>query len=75
MFVIPAAGWQRVAVAALLIIPLVLVVVLLSPGLILLPFLSGERREAMLRVVDRFIDWAKVATGVAPPPDDRPALP
>jgi len=51
--------WQRVAVTALLVLPLVLVVALSSPAWVVLPFLSQPRRDAVLQLLDRLIVWIK----------------
>lgn len=51
--------WQRVAVAALLTLPLVLVVALSAPGWVILPFLSKSRRDAIMDFLDRIIEWIK----------------
>jgi hypothetical protein len=64
----PGAGWQRVALAALLVIPLVLVVVLMTPAWLLWPFLPDNRRKDVSTLVGQLIDWIKVAAGSTPPP-------
>jgi hypothetical protein len=53
------ARWQRVAVTALLVLPLILVVALSSPAWVVLPFLSQPRRDAVLQLLDRLIVWIK----------------
>jgi len=78
VFAFPSAGWQRVALAICLVIPLVLVVVLMTPAWMSWPYLSDNRRKDVLAVVGRFVDWIKVLAGGSTPPavptDDRPAL-
>jgi hypothetical protein len=68
----PGAGWQRVALAALLVIPLILVAALMTPAWVLWPFLPDNRRKDVRALVGQFIDWIKVAAGTTPPP--RPEL-
>ena len=64
MFVPPSHG-QRVAVVAVLVVPLIVVVVLSAPAWITWPFLPTERREAVLQFLDRLILWIKVLAGIA----------
>jgi hypothetical protein len=76
---VPPAGWQRVAVVALLIIPLLVLVILMSPTLIIWPVLSDRKRVDFRDLVDRFVDWIKVITGGSasprlPPGGEPPAL-
>lgn len=59
---LPQPGWQRVAVAAILILPLLALVVLSAPAWITWPFLGTERRTTVLEFVDRIADWAKALT-------------
>jgi hypothetical protein len=63
VFVLPQAGWQRVAVVALLILPLVLVVILMSPALLTWPALSDKKRSDFRELVQKFVDWVQVASG------------
>jgi hypothetical protein len=65
---VPPAGWQRVAVVALLVIPLLMLVILMSPTLIIWPVLSDRKRADFRDLVDRFVDWIKVITGGSAPP-------
>ena len=62
MFV-PPGRWQRVAITALLVVPLVIVVVLSAPGWVVLPFLSEARRNAVLQFLGCLIDWIKAIAG------------
>jgi hypothetical protein len=68
VFVLPSGGWQRVVLAALLVIPLVLVVLLMTPACLSWPFLSDARRRDVLALVGSFVDWIRVLAGSAPPP-------
>jgi hypothetical protein len=61
---LPPARWQRVAVTALLVIPLILVVMLSAPAWLVMPFLSEARRRGVIEFLDRLIDWIKAITGV-----------
>ena len=63
MFVFPSAGWQRVALAALLVIPFLLMVVLTTPGCLVWLFLPAKQRNDFLALNGRFIEWAKVIAG------------
>jgi hypothetical protein len=45
---LPQPGWHRVAVAAILVIPLLTLILLSLPAYITWPFLSTERRTTVL---------------------------
>jgi hypothetical protein len=60
--IVPSARWQRVAITALLVIPLVLVVGLSAPMWLAWPFLSEPRRNAVLQFLGCLIDWIKAIT-------------
>lgn len=62
--ILPSSRWQRVAVTALLVLPLVLVVGLSAPGWLVLPFLSEARRDAVIRFLGCLIDWVKAIAGL-----------
>ena len=65
VMLVPApARWQRVAVAALLTVPLILVLTLSAPGGVVLPFLSKPRRDAVMQFLDRIVEWIKTIAGV-----------
>jgi hypothetical protein len=57
--ILPSARWQRVAITALLVIPLVLIVALSAPAWLVLPFLSEPRRNAVLQLLNCLIEWIK----------------
>jgi len=59
---LPQPGWQRVAVVAILVLPLLVLILLAVPAWITLPFLGTERRTTVLEFVDRIADWAKALT-------------
>ena len=59
---LPQPGWQRVAVAAILVIPLLTLILLSLPAWITWPFLSTERRTTVLQFVDRIIELTKALT-------------
>lgn len=59
---LPQPGWQRVAVATVLVIPLLALVLLSAPTWITWPFLSTERRNTVLEFVDRIIALTKALT-------------
>ena len=59
---LPQPGWQRVAVATVLVIPLLALVLLSAPAWITWPFLSTERRNTVLEFVDRIIALTKALT-------------
>lgn len=50
---IPSSSWQRIPVAAILVVPLLAVVLLSSPAWVLWPFLD----------MDRLVDWVKALNG------------
>ncbi|MGI5273360.1 hypothetical protein ACQEUU_29725 [Nonomuraea sp. CA-218870] len=51
--------WQRVALAALLIAPVILIVILMTPALLVLPFFATGR-EFILKLFDKMTTWARV---------------
>jgi hypothetical protein len=53
--------WQRVAVIALLVIPLLLLLALSAPGWLAFPFLPPDRQNSMLELVRLALDWIKTA--------------
>ena len=59
---LPQPGWQRVAVAAILVLPLLALVLLSVPAWITWPFLAADRRKTVLQFLDRIADWAKTLT-------------
>lgn len=59
---LPQPGWQRVAVAAVLVIPLLALVLLSMPAWITWPFLGTERRATVLEFVDRIVEMTKALT-------------
>jgi hypothetical protein len=61
---VPFARWQRVVIAALLVIPLVILLVFSAPGLIAWPFTSEDRRASILQFLDRVVDWVKAIAGM-----------
>jgi hypothetical protein len=61
--ILPPARWQRVVIAALLVVPLVLVIALSAPTWIVLPFLSEPRRNTVLQFLGCLIDWIKAIAG------------
>ncbi len=63
--IFPSSRWQRVAITALLVLPLLLVVVLSAPAWLVLPFLSERRCDAVLRFLGYLIDWIKAIVGSA----------
>jgi len=58
----PQPGWQRVAIAAILVIPVLALILFSMPAWITWPFMSTERRNTVLEFVDRIIDLAKALT-------------
>ena len=65
--ILPSSRWQRVAITALLVLPLLLIVVLSAPAWVALPFLSEPRRDAVLKLLDHLIDWVKAIPGSTEP--------
>ncbi|MBB5083967.1 hypothetical protein [Nonomuraea endophytica] len=59
------ATWQRVALGGLLVFPLALVILLMTPAFLVLPFFTAGR-EFILKLVDRITTWARV---IAPKSD------
>jgi hypothetical protein len=73
---VPPARWQRVAVTALLVIPLVLVIGLCAPMWLALPFLPEQRRHTVLQFLRYLIDWVEAIARVVQqetPATDPPA--
>ena len=65
--ILPSSRWQRVAITALLVLPLLLIVLLSAPAWAALPFLSEPRRDAVLKFLGYLIDWIKAIPGPADP--------
>lgn len=63
MFAPPLHG-QRIAIVAVLVVPLVAVVLLSAPAWLTWPFLPAERRTTVLEFLDRLIEWSKVLAGI-----------
>jgi hypothetical protein len=57
--ILPSARWQRVAITALLVVPLVMVVALSAPAWLALPFLSEPRRNGVIQLLSCLVDWVK----------------
>ncbi|WP_214317064.1 hypothetical protein [Nonomuraea sediminis] len=51
--------WLRVIVAALIALPLAVAVLAVAPALALSVALPKDRRDWLLEVLDRFVDWAQ----------------
>jgi hypothetical protein len=62
LVLIPQPGWQRVALAAILVLPLLALVLLSVPAWITWPFLAADRRKTVLQFVDHIADWAQALT-------------
>jgi hypothetical protein len=56
---VPVGRWQRVAVTALLVVPLVLIIGLSAPTWLAWPFLPERRHKAVLQFLRYLIDWIK----------------
>jgi hypothetical protein len=63
--ILPPSRWQRVAITALLVLPLVLVVGLSAPAWLVLPFLPERSRDAVINFLRCLIDWVKTIAGSA----------
>jgi hypothetical protein len=63
LFAPPLHG-QRIAIVAVLVVPLVVVVLLSAPAWLMWPFLPAERRTTVLEFLDRLIEWSKVLAGI-----------
>jgi hypothetical protein len=59
---LPQPGWQRVAVAAILVLPLLVLILLSLPAWITWPFLGTERRTTVLEFLDRIVELTKALT-------------
>ncbi|WP_162795871.1 hypothetical protein [Nonomuraea lactucae] len=53
------ATWQRVVLGGLLVLPLALIITVMIPALVVLPFFSAGR-EFLLKLIDKFIAWARI---------------
>jgi hypothetical protein len=71
----PRGGWPRVALAALLVVPLVLLLLLMTPCWLTWPFLADKRRSDVRAIISTFVDWIKAVAGNPPPdiPDGQPS--
>jgi hypothetical protein len=65
--IMPSSRWQRAAITALLVLPLLLIVVLSAPAWAAWPFLSEPRRDAVLKFLGCLTDWIKAIPGPAEP--------
>jgi hypothetical protein len=61
--ILPPERWQRVVVAAVLVLPLLLVVGLSAPVWLTWPFLSEPRRKAVIQFLGCLINWIKAIAG------------
>jgi hypothetical protein len=61
--IVPAARWQRTAVAAILVIPLLAVILLSTPAWVAWPFLNADRRTAILDFLNQLVEWVRAAAG------------
>jgi hypothetical protein len=57
--ILPPSRWQRVAITALLVLPVLLIVALSAPAWVALPFLSESRRETVIEFLGCLNDWIK----------------
>ncbi|TLP57009.1 hypothetical protein [Microbispora triticiradicis] len=55
--------WLRIVIAALLVIPLLMVVLAFVPALLFWPMLKEDRRAWLLQVFDYFIKWVVALVG------------
>ncbi|MFC5835969.1 hypothetical protein [Nonomuraea insulae] len=53
------ATWQRVALCALLMVPVTLAILLMTPSWLVLPFFAGGR-DFILRVCDAITEWVRI---------------
>jgi len=63
--IVPSPRWQAAAIAAIAVVPLLVVVVLSAPAWLALPFLNADRRTAVLDFLKQLVEWVRVvaATG------------
>lgn len=61
--IVPSARWQGTAIAAILVVPLLVVVVLSAPAWLAWPFLDADRRTAVLDFLNRLVEWVRVVSG------------
>jgi hypothetical protein len=57
--ILPSSHWQRVAITALLVLPLLLIVALSTPTWLTWPLLSEPRRKSVLTFVRCLTDGIK----------------
>ena len=57
----PPPGCQRAVLAAILVLPMLVLVLLSMPAWITFPFLAAGRRKAVLQFVDRIAEWGQDA--------------
>ena len=58
--IVPISSLQQGPKIAALVIPLILVVLLSAPTWLLWPFLSNDRRTAVLQFLQQLVEWIKV---------------
>lgn len=62
--IVPPPGWQRVALAAILVLPMLILILLSAPAWVTLPFLAADRRKTVLQLAGRIAEWANSLTKV-----------
>jgi hypothetical protein len=68
-------GWQRVAIVALLTLPLLILIVLMSPMLLTWPLLSDGKRRDFRDLGLLLINWIQVVVGSDQPRGSMCRLP
>jgi hypothetical protein len=58
MFLPPTGDWSRATIVAFRIIPIILMIILMSPTLISWPMLGAEKRADFCKLVRIFVNWA-----------------
>lgn len=61
---VPSTRWQRVMIVALLVAPLLVLLVLCTPGWLSWPFLPTDRRDSVLKFAALVVDWVKALVGI-----------
>lgn len=72
--IVPISSLQHTSKVALLVIPLILLVLLSTPAWLLWPFLSSDRRSAVLQFLEQLVEWVKIL-GQSPDKHEQGSLP
>jgi len=62
--IMPTSRWQGAVIAAILVVPLLVLVLLSTPAWLTWPFLNADRRNAVLDFLNRLVEWVRILAGI-----------